>query len=61
MIVGNDGSGTLDPNTDAEWRDAWDAAGRLPLLIALDLKFPENDVRFWPTFVVAPFRSVNAL
>ncbi len=49
--------GTLDPDADAEWQDAWDAAGRLPLLITLDLKFPESDVRFWPTFVVAPFRS----
>ena len=49
--------GTLEPDVDADWQDAWDAAGRLPLLIALDLKFPESDVRFWPTFVVAPFRS----
>ena len=49
--------GTLDSDADAEWQDAWDAAGRLPLLITLDLKFPESDVRFWPTFVVAPFRS----
>ncbi len=49
--------GTLDPDADAEWQDAWDAAGRLPLLIALDLEFPESDVRFWPTFVVAPFQG----
>ena len=49
--------GSLDPTADAEWQDVWNAAGRLPLLIALDLSFPGSDVRFWPTLVVAPIRS----
>jgi general secretion pathway protein J len=47
--------GTLGPDAGAEWQVAWDGAGRLPLLIALDLNFPKSDVRTWPNFVVAPF------
>ena len=49
--------GTLDPDADAEWQNFWDAEVHLPLLIAVDLKFPQRDVRTWPEFVAAPFAA----
>ncbi len=39
---------------EAEWRERWDVADRLPALIVLEVAFPAGDSRSWPDLVVAP-------
>lgn len=38
----------------AGWGDSWQVAGRLPLLIAIDVAFDGDQPRPWPSLVIAP-------
>jgi general secretion pathway protein J len=46
--------GSLQPGAAPEWQDHWDDPGILPLLIRIDVAFPPQDGRVWPTLVIAP-------
>lgn len=38
----------------ADWRDRWDGQAGLPVLVGIEMAFPEPDPRSWPKLVVAP-------
>lgn len=38
----------------AVWTPTWEGRSTLPLLIAIDVTFPQDDPRLWPTLIVAP-------
>jgi general secretion pathway protein J len=46
--------GASDQDVKPRWRDRWEGASKLPLLIRLEITFPPGDRRRWPEFVVAP-------
>jgi general secretion pathway protein J len=46
--------GASDEEVKPRWRDRWQNASKLPLLIRLEIRFPPGDRRRWPEFVVAP-------
>jgi general secretion pathway protein J len=46
--------GAGDEEVKPRWRDRWQDASKLPLLIRLEVTFPPGDRRRWPEFVVAP-------
>ena len=46
--------GPDEQGAPARWRDRWEAGGRLPALVRLELTFPRGDPRVWPELTVAP-------
>ena len=46
--------GATDADAEPEWRDRWEEAPSPPLLVRLDVTFPEGDRRYWPELVVRP-------
>jgi general secretion pathway protein J len=42
------------PEEPLAWRDDWDAASTMPLLIRVEVSFPAGDGRRWPELIVAP-------
>ncbi len=46
--------GAIDADAEPEWRDTWEEARSPPLLVRLDVTFPEGDRRYWPELVVRP-------
>jgi len=60
IVIGYYGrdSGTLASATEPTWRDHWDDAQRLPLLIRIDVTPITGDP--WPRLVVAPRESPDA-
>jgi len=55
--------GTDDENGDGDsrWQDRWEDMPGLPLLVRIDVTFPEGDGRIWPELVVAPMVTSPAL
>jgi general secretion pathway protein J len=49
--------GSLGTSRGPQWHDEWAGQRRLPRLIAIDLEFPQGDLRFWPAFIAAPAAS----
>jgi general secretion pathway protein J len=54
--------GTADErsNRDPQWRDRWEDMPGLPLLVRIDVTFPDGDGRIWPELVVAPMTTAPA-
>ncbi len=50
--------GAIGADDEPEWRDGWEDAPSPPLLVRLDVTFPEGDRRYWPELVVRP-RTVS--
>ena len=46
--LGSDGPGFGEP----EWEEAWEEAGSLPGLIAINVEFADGSRRFWPPLVI---------
>ena len=46
--------GAIGADDEPAWRDAWEDARSPPLLVRLDVTFPEGDRRYWPELVVRP-------
>jgi general secretion pathway protein J len=53
--------GAADEDADSRWRDRWEDMPGLPLLVRIDVTFPEGDRRIWPELVVAPMVTSPAL
>ncbi len=45
---------------DPAWHDRWSAAGSLPELVRMRVRFPEGDGRRWADLVVAPMVHIEA-
>ncbi|HEY1629825.1 MAG TPA: prepilin-type N-terminal cleavage/methylation domain-containing protein [Rhizomicrobium sp.] len=52
--------GTDDPRAAPTWRNSWTGAKTLPRLVRVDVRFPKDDGRVWPDFVVAPRIEADA-
>jgi general secretion pathway protein J len=46
--------GAVDQDTQPRWRDSWQDASKLPLLVRVRVTFPPDDRRKWPELVIAP-------
>lgn len=46
--------GAADQDTQPRWRDRWQDASKLPLLVRVHITFPPDDRRKWPELVIAP-------
>jgi general secretion pathway protein J len=44
--------GRVNEEADPVWQTEWKAKG-VPMLLRIDIAFPEGDRRSWPTFIVA--------
>jgi general secretion pathway protein J len=53
--------GSADEDRESRWRDRWEDMSGLPLLVRIDVTFPEGDRRIWPELVVAPMVTSPAL
>jgi len=51
--------GTVQADDDPDWHEEWSAGTNLPRMIAIDLAFPDEDLRRWPAFVAAPVAAEN--
>jgi general secretion pathway protein J len=45
--------GQVDPKQPPIWSEAWSAPS-LPLLVRVQLRFPDHDTRSWPDLIVRP-------
>jgi general secretion pathway protein J len=50
--------GADDPSAAPSWRSSWNAK-TLPELIRIDIDFPQDDGRIWPSLIVAPMISTD--
>jgi hypothetical protein len=50
--------GADDPGGAPIWRSSWNAK-TLPELIRIDIDFPQDDGRMWPSLIVAPMISTD--
>jgi general secretion pathway protein J len=55
------GAADEDRNGDPRWRDRWENMPGLPLLVRINVTFPDGDGRIWPELVVAPMITSPAL
>jgi general secretion pathway protein J len=55
------GAADADRNGDPRWRDRWENMPGLPLLVRINVTFPDGDGRIWPELVVAPMITSPAL
>jgi general secretion pathway protein J len=51
--------GSDGPGDAPHWRDRWEDATRVPLLVRVALKFEKSGNRLWPEMIVAPRISVD--
>jgi general secretion pathway protein J len=52
--------GAVQPEDDPGWHEDWTVATRLPRMVAIEIAFPDGDLRHWPVFVAAPVAADNA-
>ncbi len=52
--------GVMEGDREARWHDSWDEEGQVPELVALNIEFPPEDSRYWPTLLVAPRSDLTA-
>jgi len=55
------GAADEDLDGDPRWRDRWEGMPGLPLLVRINVTFPDGDRRIWPELVVAPMLTSPAL
>ncbi len=53
--------GEFELGEDPAWVESWEVSDRLPALVAVEIGFPEGDVRRWPTLVAAPTGATTPL
>ena len=51
--------GAIRAEDDPDWHEEWNIGTNLPRMIAIELAFPDEDLRRWPAFVAAPVTAEN--